>query len=81
MKIYLPEGWAQFGEGIFETEDDEDMWQARRGSYTIDVGTCGKLFKCRMIRDMKWEHPADEVMLRSVGEVTGWIYKWVEKLR
>ena len=57
------------------------MWQARRGSYTMDVGTHGKLFKCRMIRDMKWEHPADEVMLRSVGEVTGWIYKWVERLR
>lgn len=75
-----PKGWSVRGYSIPEDPDDEDLWQASKGEYVLDIGSWDGIYRCRVIRNHNWEEPADDVIYKTLNDAIKWGKERVRRL-
>ena len=89
--IHIPDDWevdAKGKTGIYlvggkPDPHDQDLWQATRGKWMLDIGSgMGHFdagFLCQVVDDRNWEDPVEKLWLDTHVEVQAWVDRWVRR--
>lgn len=92
FEINIPDDWRvdEKGKlGIYlvggrPEQRDEDLWQACRGNWILDIGAARDQFKasflCQVVESFNWEQPVEYILLDTHMEVQAWVNRWVRRL-
>lgn len=92
FEIHIPDDWrvdekGKLGihlEGGRPDPTDEDLWQACRGKWILDIGAAreyfGASFLCQVVEEFNWEKPVECLWLDTHMEVQAWVDRWVRRL-
>lgn len=85
-RVELPKGWTTNEHGLYVVPANEhwpeDIWQASKGEWTIDVGGVNDPagYVCRVIKDRDWENPVDQQEIKRAEDVVKWIERRAQEL-
>jgi len=93
VHILIPDTWIVDPKGLLGIDvdehgrpapHDEDLWQASKGTWLLDVGASrgyvGTAFLCHVIQEHDWRQPIEKVLLDTPGEVQAWVNRWVRRI-
>ena len=81
IQVDVPEGWTCHSRTLisppWDGDDEEDIWQATRDGWCVDVGGDNRLnmYVCRVVKDADWVNPVEIKHIKDPNEVVEWISK------